>query len=68
MYIAFFLFVPMALLIVFIGLVMHATFNDCDPLVTKKIKTANEVSAYLAHIPVNDLIAKRSVVLSNMYS
>ena len=42
-YIALLMFIPLIILIIFIGLAMHAAYNKCDPLVAKKISTGDQV-------------------------
>ena len=43
LYIAFFMFLPLTVMIVFIGLALHAKYHLCDPLVTGRISTGDQV-------------------------
>ena len=50
MYICLLMFIPLAVLIVFIGLALHAVYDKCDPLVAKKISKGDQVRASIPSI------------------
>jgi SSS family transporter len=46
LYIAVLMFIPLVMLIVFIGLALHATYNKCDPLIAKQIRTGDQITPF----------------------
>jgi SSS family transporter len=46
LYITFILFVPLVVLILFIGLALHATYYTCDPLIAGKIRSGDQIMPY----------------------
>lgn len=45
-YISLLIYVPLALLVTAVGLSLHATYADCDPVVSRTISSADQVRIY----------------------
>ena len=50
MYMSFLLLIPLFILVVFIGVVLHAKFYQCDPLITGAINGGNEVNTRITQL------------------
>jgi len=46
LYIMYAMLIPLAILIMFVGLALHAAYVNCEPLIKGTIKTGDQVSPY----------------------
>jgi sodium-dependent multivitamin transporter 6/sodium-coupled monocarboxylate transporter 8/12 len=46
LYLTWLMFIPLVIVIIIIGLAMHATYHNCDPLISGAIKSGDQIVPY----------------------